>query len=129
MSDPKACPSVASRADFQGELQCSHGHALIHKVYYDEAQAKIATLNQEIAAKDVMIRAKLKTVTDESLADDNHLGVEQAYDHVQLTLRGKSKLFSPKAIADLIRVLKKNYNAANNYTRPARIHCEYGDQS
>lgn len=126
MSDPKACPSVASRADFNGELQCSHGHPLIHKVYYDEAQAKIATLEGLIAQKDVILGAKLVAVTPDEGETLNHLRVEQSHGHIQLTLRGKSKMFTPKAIADLIRILKRSYNAANSYSPPMMIHCTNG---
>ena len=129
MSDPKACPSVASRADFHGELQCAHGHALIHKIYFDEAMAKIATLEGLLAQKDVLLGAKLVQAASTIQNEADHLGVEQAQTHVRLTLRGKSKLFTPKAIADLIRVLKKSYNAANNYSPPASIHCTNGIES
>ena len=129
MSDPKACPSVASRADFNGELQCSHGHALIHKIYYDEAMIKIATLEGIIAQKDVILGAKLVEATNLITSETDHLGVEQAADMIVLSMKGKAQAFSPKAILDLIKILKRVYNAANNYTRPTKIHSKEGIES
>ena len=124
MSDPKTCPDLVNAND-RGVMKCSAGHTLIHKVYYDEAMATIVALNQQIAQKDVILGAKLVDATSEG-ETLNHLRVEQAHGHIQLTLRGKTKMFTPKAIADLIRILKRSYNAANNYSPPAMIHCSNG---
>lgn len=121
--NPHHCPHVVNPAAAQ--LKCSYGHDLVHKIYLDDAQSRIRELEAQVAQLGVFINAKFMTATEEG-ETLNHLRVEQSHGRIQLTLRGKTKLFTPKAIADLIRILKLSYNAANNYSPPAMIHCSNG---
>lgn len=56
----------------------------------------------------------------------NHLEIQVLYDKVQLTLRGKKKLFAPSQVLEMINALSLAHNAALTYTPPARIGCEPG---
>ena len=56
----------------------------------------------------------------------NHIEIQVLYDKVQLTLRGKKKLFAPSQVLEMINALSLAHNAALTYTPPARIGCEPG---
>lgn len=129
MSDnERHCPSVVQNQD--GDMKCSHGHRMVHYFYLQDAQFRIRELEDELQMYRTLTGFKpTSTSAPDEEATLNHLRVEQSYGHVQLTLRGKTKLFTPKAIADLIRILKRSYNAANNYSPPAMIHCTNGIES
>ena len=113
------CPSVVQNAD--GDMRCAHGHRMVHYFYLQDARFEISQLKEQL-------ETGFKP-TEMPPPDDDYLGVDIKGPLILLTLRGKSKLFSPKAIADTIRVLKKAYNMANNHMVPARIHSKEGIES
>ena len=127
MSDnERHCPHVISHADTNGELFCQYGHRLVHYFYLQDARAEISQLKEQL---EMYNGFKPTALTEMPPPDDDYLGVDIEGPLILLTLKGKSKLFSPKAIADTIRVLKKAYNMANNHMVPARIHSKEGIES
>ena len=118
------CPSVVKNAD--GDMRCAHGHQMVHYFYLQDARFEISQLKEQL---EMYNGFKPTALTEMPPPDDDYLGVDIKGPLILLTLRGKSKLFTPKAIADLIRVLKKSYNAANNYSPPASIHYTNGIES
>ena len=120
------CPYLISPQRHR-PIHCIYNHELVHKFMLDDAQEQIKELKIQLEQKNMLLGAKFKTVTEMPPPEDpDHLGVDIKGSHVLLTLRGKSKLFTPKAIADVIRVLKKAYNAANNHMDPVEIHAIKG---
>ena len=119
------CPSVVQNAD--GDMRCAHGHRMVHYFYLQDARFEISQLKEQLL--EMYNGFKPTALTEMPPPDDDYLGVDIKGPLILLTLRGKSKLFSPKAIADTIRVLKKAYNMANNHMVPARIHSKEGIES
>ena len=119
------CPSVVQNAD--GDMRCAHGHRMVHYFYLQDARLEISQLKEQLLG--MFNGFKPTALTEMPPPDDDYLGVDIKGPLILLTLRGKSKLFSPKAIADTIRVLKKAYNMANNHMVPARIHPKEGIES
>lgn len=108
-----------------GGIQCTYGHAMIHTLYYDEANSKIRELNAEITRLNALIREQ-EIMEQKTM---NHLLIEAAHGNIRLTLRGKVKVFTPLAILDMIRALKKAHNHVKSYTGPVMIHCSNGNEN
>lgn len=65
---------------------------------------------------------------EEERATLNSILVEVKYDHVSLTLRGKTKLFTPSRTDQLIGALQKARLCAGTYTPPVHIPCGAGGE-
>lgn len=110
---------------FKHRLQCGKGKPLVHledhEAAMNELQAKYDALETE--AKQLRARERADQAAEQETM--NHLRVEQSQHQVQLTLRGKSKMFTPRAIKDLIKVLGEAAQGAEHYAPPVMIHCSH----
>ena len=114
---------------FKHRLQCGKGKPLVHledhEAAMNELQAKYDALETE--AKQLRARERADQAAEQETM--NHLRVAQSQHQVQLTLRGKSKMFTPKAIKDLISKLQVMAENAESYEPSAMIHCRHGEKA
>lgn len=112
--------------DFNHKLMCGQGKTLMH-VEDHEAELE-AVQNELIVAKEKLEDYRLRDIKAQNEENEtlNHLRVEQSQHQVRLTLRGKSKMFTPKAIKDLISKLQVMAENAESYEPSAMIHCSSG---
>ena len=111
---------------FPQELRCTGGRKLIHE---DDHEAELeAVQNKLIVAEQKLEEYRQRDIKAQNEENEtlNHLRVGQSQHQVQLTLRGKSKMFTPKAIKDLISKLQVMAENAESYEPSAMIHCSSG---
>ena len=115
--------------DFEFEMKCPQGKTLVHledhEFQMNQLQQKLDNALGEIEAFKEAQR-KRNNEENETL---NHLRVEQSQHQVKLTLRGKCKMFTPKAIKDLISKLQVMAENAESYEPSAMIHCRHGEKA
>lgn len=105
---------------------CNQGKILIHladhEVAMNELQEKLDQAQTELQ------QYKARETADQRAENEtlNHLRVEQSHHQIQLTLRGKSKMFTPGAIKDLISKLQIMAENAESHEPAAMIHCSHG---
>lgn len=111
--------------DFE-EMKCPKGKTLVHR---EDHEAELeAVQNKLIVAEQKLEEYRQRDIKAQNEENEtlNHLRVEQSQHQVQLTLRGKSKMFTPRAIKDLISKLQIMAENAESYEPSVKIHCSSG---
>ena len=121
MSEPASvCDCIGTT--FNYDLKCPKGKVLIHAGDYEKLKRKLEVTQQQLN----QYKARDEAGQREENETLNHLRVEQSQHQVRLTLRGKSKMFTPRAIKDLISKLQIMAENAESHEPAAMIHCSHG---
>ena len=112
--------------DFEFEMKCPRGKALVH---LEDHEFQMNELHQKLEVTQQQLNQyKARDEADQREENEtlNHLRVEQVQHQIQLTLRGKRKVFTPQAIKDLISKLQIMAENAESHEPAAMIHCSHG---
>lgn len=112
---------------------CKNGHQLIHVAEYNamvreknQLLSSYKAENQSLLRVNENLEKVLTKAQEEEAKTMNGCVVETDLGYVRITQRGKSKIYTLDAVADLIKALTDASVAASRYQGPIKVHCTSG---